>query len=145
MIDANDHVTAELPDLTPRWLQLLRQAVLDAGFGGVSKVAAQLLKPAASPSSVGKTYSRVYVSRVITANIPAHKVALHFSGAVLAAFGNGRIECPHLQTDIAPGECQTYCSRSYGAIEAADVPHWRACQSCLQNPANQPKPKGAKP
>lgn len=139
MIDANDHVTAELPGVPPRWLQLLRGAVRDAGKGGVTKVAACLRKPQDSPSSVGKTYVRCYVSQVINGHLEPHRVSPHFIGAVLAAFGQGRLECPHLGADIAPGECQTFAARSYGAIEAADVPHWRACQVCLNNPANKTK------
>ena len=145
MIDANDHVTAELPIAPPRWLHLLRQAVREAGKGGVTKVAARLIKPAASPSSIGATYERSYVSQVINGHQVADKVSPLFIGAVLEAFGQGRIECPHLKTDLARGECHTLAARSYGAIEAADVPHWRACQDCLSNPANQPKREGAKP
>ena len=141
MMDANDHVTAELPGVTPRWLELLRQAVRDAGRGGVTKVAARLLKPAASPSSVGTSYTRTYVSQVINGILPSDRISPLFISAVLEAFGQGRIECPHLLTDLARGECHTLAARSYGAIEAADVPHWRACQDCLNNPANQPKGK----
>lgn len=145
MIDAHDHVTAELPVVDQRWLHLLREAVRSAGKGGVTKVAACLIKPAASPSSVGSHYTRTYVSQVINGLLAPDAVSALFIQAVLQAFGQGRLDCPHLGTDIAPSQCHTWAARSYGAIEATDVPHWRACQDCLNNPANQPKREGAKP
>lgn len=141
MTDPQDCVTLELPLAEPRWLALLRRAVQStAGRRPVTDVAARLLKPEGSPSTVGKSYSREYVSLVLC-GLNTKPVSLFFQQSVLAAFGDGRLDCPYLQADIAPGECQAYASRRYGAISAADVPHWRACQSCPQNPVNPVKAK----
>lgn len=45
-----------------------------------------------------------------------------------------RIDCPHLATTITAPQCRDYASRSYTAITAADVPHWRACRRCAHKP-----------
>lgn len=139
MTDPTDTVTLPLPltGVEPYYLRLLRQAVRESS---VTKTATRLLKPAASLSKTGGSYSRPYVSLVITGKIPAHKVAMHFQGAVLAAFGDGRIDCPHLKRDIAPGECQRYAALTWGQVANTGyerLDHWRACDKCLQNPANQ--------
>ncbi|MFZ3141554.1 hypothetical protein [Polaromonas sp.] len=139
MTDPQDCATLELPLAEPRWLALLRREVAAAGRGGVTSVAARLSKPECSPSTVGQSYSRMYVSQFLN-GLNKQPASLSFQKSVLAAFGDGRLDCPHLATDIAPGECAGYASRRYGAISAADVPHWRACQSCPQNPAKAVKP-----
>ena len=129
MIDNTDSLTQPLSGIPERWLHLLRQAVRDDAKGctGVA------LK-------IGR--SRGYVSQFINGCNPL-PASPNFKARVLSAFGDGRLDCPHLGHDIAPTQCHSYAARSYGAIEAADVPHWRACQGCLQNPANQPQPTGA--
>ena len=139
MIDANDNVTLPLTGVEPRWLLLLRQAVRDAGKGAVTKVAARLLKPASSPSSVGKTYDRSYVSQLLHGHLRPDQASPHFIGSVLAAFGNGRLDCPHLKVDIALGECHTYAAITWGQVAGTGyerLDHWRACEKCLNNPAN---------
>lgn len=77
-------------------------------------------------------YSRPAISRVMGGTYgKTDKVAAQ----VLATYA--RIDCPHLRTSIAPQECSDYAGRSYSAITAADVPHWRACKKCPRNPANK--------
>lgn len=145
MIDSSDQVTHELPIVEQRWLYLLRDAVRTAGRGGVTKVAARLTKPEESPSSIGATYARSYVSQVIHGHLVADKVSPHFIGAVLLAFGNGRVDCPHFKTDLAPGECKSLAALTWSQVMGtgdARLECWKACQDCLNNPANQSKREG---
>lgn len=144
MTDLNDAVTLPLTGVDPRWLHLLRQAVQAGGRGGVTKVAQRLLKPSTSPSSVGKTYTRSYVSQVIHGLLPLDKISPHFQASVIAAFGQGRIECPHLKTDIAQSECRAYAALTWGQVANTGyerLDHWKACDQCLNNPVNQSTPK----
>lgn len=129
MTDPEDFVTLALPLPLgePRWLVLLRQAVA-SDARGLTGVAANLKK-----DGNGGTYSRMYVSQAIN-GLDKQPRSAAFQKSVVAAYGDGRLDCPHLAADIAPGECLGFASRSYGAIGAADVPHWRACQACPLNP-----------
>lgn len=100
----------------PDWRALLEAAVRqdERGIAGVAE-------------RIG--YSRPAVSRVLAGRYGnTDKLAR----AVLANYG--RMQCPHLQESITPHECATYAARSYSAITAADVPHWRACKRCPHNP-----------
>ncbi len=106
------------------WLSLLRQAV-DADPRGITGVAARL------------DYSRPAISRVLSGT---YRDPSLIAAKVLATYA--RIDCPHLQVSIAPHECAAYAGRSYGAITAADVPHWRACRKCPHNPS-KPTPETA--
>lgn len=136
MIDLNDTVTQPLlksedaPD-TPRWLHLLRQAVQKHGHGGVTKVAACLVKPDGR-----SRYSRMYVSQFINV-LNVQPASPDFQKSVITAFGDGRIDCPHLQKDIAPGECHAFAAITWVQVANTGfdrLDHWRACQDCLQNP-----------
>jgi len=118
MTDPSDNVTMEMPGVDAVWLVLLRQAVRDAGKRGCSGVAEKLGR------------SRGYVSQAIN-GLDKQPRSQDFINRVMDAYG--RIDCPHLVIDIAPSECVAFHSRSYGAIESEDVPHWRACQNCRHN------------
>lgn len=135
MTDPQDFLTRDLELVEPRWLALLKQTIAQhPGRGGVLKAA----------QAMG--VSRTYVARVLMTGENRIKVPSQaFINRVIAAFGQGRVDCPHLARDIAPGECHAYARRSYGAISAADVPHWRACQSCPQNPQSLPACGPVKP
>ena len=78
--------------------------------------------------------SRPYVSRVLSGSMDP--VPDKFTDRVLATFA--RIDCPYLKTPLAPQECSRYARRSYSAITAAEVPHFRACKKC---PNNTPEPQ----
>lgn len=100
------------------WLPLLRDAIA-ADPRRITGVAERL------------GYSRPAISRVLSGTYGStDKVAAR----VLATYA--RIDCPHLRTSLAPDECAGYAGRSYSAITAADVPHWRACRKCPHNPAH---------
>jgi len=138
MTRPTDSVTLPLPQPDQRWLHLLKQAVRDDPRG-CTGVALKLIKPPESISSVGKTYHRSYVSQAVN-GLLKQPAGVLFQQAVLAAFGDGRIDCPHLKTDIALGECQRHSAITWGQVantgyERLDL--WRACQDCLHNPANQ--------
>ena len=131
MIDPNDHATQALPDVEPRWLALLKAAIAEhPGRGGVLKAA----------QAMG--VSRPYVARVLMTGENRIKVPSQaFINRVIAAFGQGRVDCPHLARDIALGECQGFASREWKVIHGSGpekVLHWRACQSCPQNPQSVP-------
>lgn len=102
------------------WLPLLQQAV-DTDPRGITGVAERI------------GYSRPAVSRVLAGT---YGDPTRLAAKVLATYA--RIDCPHLQTSLAHDECGTYAARSYGAITAADVPHWRACRKCPNNPNKTP-------
>lgn len=101
------------------WLPLLRQAV-EADERGITGVAERL------------GYSRPAISRVLSGT---YGNTDRLAAQVLATYA--RIDCPHLRTSLAPDECASYAGRSYSAITAADVPHFRACRKCKHNPANK--------
>ncbi len=126
MIDPLDNATQALPDVEPRWMALLKAVIAAEGRGGVTKAA----------DAMG--VSRPYVARVLMTNENRIKVPSQaFIGRVIAAFGQGRVDCPHLARDIALGECQSFASREWKVIHGSGpekVLHWRACQSCPQNP-----------
>lgn len=138
MIDPNDAVTLPLTGVEPRWLMLLKQAVA-ADPRGCTGVATKLIKPKSSPSVDGRPYGRAYISQFIN-GLNKKPASTHFIDSVLSAFGQGRIDCPHLHIDIALGQCQTHAALSWGQVANTGyerLDHWRACQDCLHNPANQ--------
>lgn len=161
MIDPTDKSTANLPlpqpDATvqtwqkghrlaiePRWLTILRQAEQDAGRSGCTGVARRLIKPAHSPSCDGKPYSRMYVSQYINNLANPLQASAPFIESVLTAFGNGRIDCPHQKTDISKTQCHTLAAITWGQVANTGyerLDQWRACQDCLQNPANKAQPQ----
>lgn len=138
MIDPTDMVTLPLTGVDPRWLDLLRKAVQIEGHGGITKVASRLLK------LDGKTsYSRMYVSQFIN-GLNKQPASPDFQRSVIAAFGKGRIECPHLKIDISLGECHAYSAITWGQVANTGyerLDHWKACDQCLNNPVNQSKAK----
>lgn len=146
MIDPTDFVTQALPDVEPRWLALLKEAVAERdshvkvnGFfckektGGITKAA----------ECMG--VSRPYVARVLaTGKGRIEHPSPKFIERVLAAFGQGRVDCPHLARDIAQGQCQAYAALEWKVIHGSGpekVLHWRACQHCRKNPSKT----GSKP
>lgn len=137
MINATDTATPALPCGEPRWLALLKAAVAADGKLGKLGVAQRM------------GVSRPYVSRVLMTGEGRIKVpSEHFIRRVLAAFGDGRLDCPHLGTDIALGQCQAFAAREWKVIHGSGpekVLHWRACQRCPQNPVLPVSPLKAKP
>ena len=137
MTDEHDMVTPELPELEPRWRVLLKEVLAQKGRGGMTQVAQDM------------GVSRVYVSRVFMTGenriaVPSKK----FIARVFAAYGNGRVDCPHLGTDIAHGECRRYAALTWAVIQGTGpqrVLHWRACQACPQNPQPENAKAPAKP
>jgi hypothetical protein len=137
MTDERDMVAPELPGLEPRWLVLLKEVLAQKGRGGMTQVAQDM------------GVSRVYVSRVFMTGenriaVPSQK----FIDRVLAAYGNGRVDCPHLGTDIAHGDCQRYAALTWAVIQGTGperVLHWRACQACPNNPQPESAKAPAKP
>jgi hypothetical protein len=134
MIDSNDTVTRALPDVEPRWLVLLKEAVASVeGRGGVLQAAKRM------------GVSRPYVARVLMTGENRIKTpSQKFIDRVIAAFGQGRVDCPHLGRDIALGQCQEYAALEWKVIHGSGpekVLHWRACQHCPKKLA--PKPEAA--
>jgi hypothetical protein len=151
MTDPNDAVTLPLPLPDPmtqhlaalerRALVLLRAAQL-ADPRGCTGVALKLIKPPESISTVGANYARSYVSQAVH-GLNTKPLSPLFVQSVLAAFGDGRIDCPHLKTDIAPGQCQAHAALTWGQVANTGyerLDQWRACQDCLHNPANKASP-----
>lgn len=132
MTDPTDNVTQALPGVEPRWLVLLKAAIAATeGRGGVTRAARAM------------GVSRVYVARVLMTGENRIKVPSQaFIDRALAAFGQGRVDCPHLAADIALGECTSFASREWKVIHGSGpekVLHWRACQACPQNPCLKDK------
>ena len=108
-----------MTERTAGWRALL-DAAIAADARGITGVAERL------------GYSRPAVSRVLSGT---YGDPTRLAAKVLATYA--RIDCPHLRASLAPDECAAYAGRSYGAITAADVPHWRACRKCPHNPAHK--------
>jgi hypothetical protein len=91
--------------------------------------------------------SRPYVSRITTGHIP--QASPKFIRRVVAVLQ--RVDCPHLGTSLPPADCRAYAERRYAQIGPFDVPHWRACRACPNNPlraeaeaaGGAPTPQGA--
>lgn len=69
------------------------------------------------------------VSRIAKGNVNASD---KFKQRLMQRFT--RVDCPHLKQSITPQECTAYATRSYSAINAAEVPHFRACKKCPRRP-----------
>jgi hypothetical protein len=61
----------------------------------------------------------------------------HIEAKILAAYTT-RIDCPHLQTDIARTECAAFHLRKMPTSNPAALRHWQACQRCAFNPRATP-------
>ena len=97
------------------WLEHLRRAIA-ADPRGITGVAQRL------------GYSRPAISRVLSGTYgDTSKIADAVMGELVS------IECPYLGTAITAAQCRGYASRSYPAITALEVPHWRACRRCPHN------------
>lgn len=89
--------------------------------------------------------SRPYVSRICSGSIPV--ASPHFIVRVQAVYM--QVDCPHLQRQLPPAECQAFARRTYAEVSAFEVDHWRACRRCPVNPvarhaqAGLPKPAAA--
>lgn len=115
-------------DAPPRWLVLLREAVRDDPKG-CAGVALRIKR------------SRGYVSQSLHGCQPKGVTSPDFIKRINDAYGGGRVDCPFLATDIAPGECTAFAAKTFGQISnTGDKPllHWRACRVCANNPANRP-------
>lgn len=75
--------------------------------------------------------SRAAISQALSRTYPASTAKLR--AKIMATFAE-RISCPHLQRDIAPGECVSFRERKLVASDRDRVKHWQACQACSENP-----------
>jgi hypothetical protein len=136
MIDSNDFVTQVLPDVEPRWLALLKEAVANYGKRGAVTEAAKRMG-----------VSRPYVARVLmTGESRIKEPSKKFIDRVIEAFGQGRVDCPHLSRDIALGQCKDFAALEWKVIRGTGhdkAMHWHACQHCPQNPQKNPAPEAA--
>jgi len=46
----------------------------------------------------------------------------------------GRVPCPHLQSDIALAQCESFSTRSIPMSSPKEFRHWKACQLCKLKP-----------
>lgn len=95
----------------PRWRQLFDDAVKAHGTVGLARM-------------LGYN-NHTLVSRILRGHVEASD---KFQARVLRVLT--LIDCPHLGQPITDETCTGYASRSFGAIAAPDVPHWRACKKC---------------
>lgn len=97
-----------------QWMDLLKSAVA-----------------ASSKQQVANTLgvSRSQVSLVVNGRYIASTE--HIAKKVLDVFG--RIQCPHLETEITQAECQSNRRGPAPTSSAREMKHWRACQSCQHN------------
>lgn len=73
--------------------------------------------------------SRSQVSLVVNGKYIASTE--HIAKKVLDIFG--RIQCPHLDTEITQAECQSNRRRKAPTSSPREMKFWRACQSCQHN------------
>lgn len=111
------------PAPVPAWRQALDAAIATdpRGKQGVAE-------------RMGDNCTRGYVSRVANGDLTARPPAKFIARVEQYLM---RVDCPHLQTSLAPAECATYAARSYAQVSQFEVPHWRACRGC---PNNKPAP-----
>lgn len=103
----------------PDWLEML-QAAVTADPRGITGVAERI------------GYSRTAVSLALAGRYANPEHIAHAVVNMLQA-----VACPFLGQAIAPDACRRFSTRSYIAITAADVPHWRACRKCSHAPATK--------
>lgn len=99
-----------------------------------------LLKSAVSASSKQQVANTLGVSRSQVSLVVNGKYIAsteHIAKKVLDVFG--RIQCPHLETEITQAECQSNRRGPAPTSSAREMKHWRACQSCKQNTDNTDK------
>ncbi|MDD5176793.1 MAG: LacI family transcriptional regulator [Sterolibacterium sp.] len=107
---------------TPRWRELLEQAIED----GETKqdIANRLL------------VSRTMVSLALADKYPSRIDA--FAKRVIDAYDG--FTCPHLCNRVTALDCKEYALRAAPTSSARDARHWRACQACNLMPQNVRKP-----
>ncbi|WP_142851015.1 XRE family transcriptional regulator [Telmatospirillum sp. J64-1] len=104
-----------------RALEIARDAVehhnaANGGKGGITAVAGKI------------GYSRTALSLYLAAKYPANDVA-KIEAAILAKLV-GRIQCPHLATDLSVEVCAGYAARPMPLSSPSQLRHWQACQDC---------------
>lgn len=106
------------------WLDLLRAEVVRSSIGAV---AARLKKRNGNP------YSRTAVSLVLSGQ---YGDTAGIARAVLEALGS--VDCPHLGQSIDMPTCRGMSTRTSPPRQhAAQLRHWRACQTCPHRPTEQ--------
>lgn len=141
MIDPTDFVTHALPAVELRWLALLKEAVANYGKrGAVTDVAKRM------------GVSRPYVARVLmTGESRIKDPSPKFIDRVIEAFGQGRVDCPHLGRDISTNQCRDFAALEWKVIRGTGhdkALHWHACQHCPKNPektGSKPSSQDEKP
>lgn len=104
------------------WLDLLRTEVERTS---ISAVAARLRKRNGNP------YSRTAVSLVLSGD---YGDTTAIERAVLEALAS--VDCPHLGQSIDMPTCRAMSTRTSPPRQhAAQLRHWRACQTCPHRPA----------
>lgn len=86
------------------------------------------------PSSKQQVANKLGVSRTAISLVMRGKYGAntkHIEAKVLEVFG--RIQCPHLETEITQAECQSNRRGPAPTSSAREMKHWRACQSCSNN------------
>ncbi len=75
--------------------------------------------------------SRTAISLLLSGKYTADPTRMH--ARILDVLGG--VWCPHLDQDIPRSQCRAWHSRQRPPAQtAADVRHWRACQTCAHNP-----------
>ncbi|MGY9046300.1 hypothetical protein P775_11165 [Puniceibacterium antarcticum] len=114
----------------PEWLALLKAQVAQGRT--ITQVAEEI------------GMSRPSLSMLISGTYPARldKVQVKYAGIILSKYKD-QVFCPHLHTGLPRIICARHAaSERPGSAER--MRHWRACQSCSQNPKPQvpETPKG---
>lgn len=99
------------------WMKLLIDAIQQSGRGGKAEVARKL------------GVSRPTISQICNGNYGAKTDRV--AKKVLEIFG--RINCPHLGTEITQEQCRNNHDRAAPTSSPREMKHWRACQACIHN------------
>ena len=104
------------------WLNLLTAAV---AASNKTQVAAAL------------DVSRTAISLVMSGKYPASTDKI--AARVIETYG--RVICPHLVAEITLAQCKRHHTSQAPTSSPRAMKHWRACQSCQHNQANQSRSK----
>jgi hypothetical protein len=96
-----------------------------------------LLRAEVARTSKTATAERLGVSRTAVSLLVAGKYTADPSAMyarILDVLGG--VRCPYLETDLPRSQCRRWHTRRQPPAQTAEaVRHWRACQTCVNNPA----------
>ncbi len=109
-----------------------------SAWGSEPPLFVRLLAAEVAASDRTRTGSRIGMSRTTVSLILANKYSSPSTAGVerrvMAALGNGFVECIAVGELLAAEQCKTFRERPAPTHNPQAMQHWRACQHCPHNP-----------